>query len=104
MSNLKLRELSKPINCYIEICINNELDFTFKSSESTDNSSNINWKSFEKTAKYICLYEELQKKFLEVRVYKLFENNDKPQIVSIYKVDLYSLAIGPIHHSIELHS
>lgn len=25
-----------------------------------------------------------------------------PEVVSVYKVDYYTLAIGPIHHSIEL--
>ena len=44
----------------------------------------------------------MQKRFLEVRLHQ-FENKEyKSKIKSIYKVDLYTLAIGPVHHSIEL--
>ncbi len=44
----------------------------------------------------------MKKRFLEMRVHKFDSSVDQSMIVSIYRVDLYTLAIGPIHHSIEL--
>ena len=56
-------------------------------------------KNFEKSLRYKCKYEELNKKFLEIRLHKINEGKQdvKTQIISKYCVDLYTLAIGPIH-------
>jgi hypothetical protein len=63
-------------------------------------------KNFEKSFKYKCSYEDLKKKFFEMRLYKINEGKQavQNQIVSIYRVDLYTLAIGPVHQSIELNN
>lgn len=46
----------------------------------------------------------MQKKFLQVRLHQQLESKTgfESQIIGIYKVDLYTLAIGPVHHSIGL--
>jgi hypothetical protein len=46
----------------------------------------------------------MQKRFLEIRLHELIELKQeiKSKVISNYKVDLYTLAIGPIHHSIGL--
>ena len=48
------------------------------------------------------MYEDLKKKFLEIRLYIMGYKSKNPEVISIYRVDFYTLAIGPIHHSIEL--
>lgn len=68
INNLRLREIVKNIDCFIEISINNEPDYTFRTNESTEKTSNINWKTFEKNLKYKCIYEEMSRRFLEIRV------------------------------------
>ena len=63
-------------------------------------------KNFEKNLRYKCKYEDLNKKFFEIRLHKINEGKQdvKTQVISKYCVDLYTLAIGPIHQSIELNS
>ncbi len=91
------------MNCYLEIAVDNNPEFTFQTSESL-NQNNVHWKNFEKTFKYSCNYEELQKRFLEIRLMQVQERKQAIEgvVLAIYRVDLYTLAIGPIHSSIEL--
>ena len=42
------------------------------------------------------------KKFLEIRLHTSDKSGGKTEIKCVYRVDLYTLAIGPIHHTIEL--
>lgn len=44
----------------------------------------------------------MQKKFLEVKLHSFTKAAPNSEVISIYRVDLYTLAIGPVHHSIEL--
>lgn len=46
----------------------------------------------------------MQQKFLQVRLHQQTETRQgfESTPIGIYKVDLYTLAIGPIHHSISL--
>ena len=46
----------------------------------------------------------MQKKFLQVKLHQQCETKQgyESNVIGIYKVDLYTLAIGPIHHSIGL--
>ncbi|CDW81936.1 duf1765 domain containing protein [Stylonychia lemnae] len=98
---IKLRELAQSLNCYLEIQIDDDPELKFETSVSM-NSNNVQWKNFEKSFKYKCVYENLQKKFLEVRLMSFAKNKYESQVKSLYRVDLYTLAIGPVHHSIEL--
>jgi len=45
----------------------------------------------------------LQKQFLEIKIVQFDKDKEfKQEVRSVYKVDLYTLAIGPVHHSIEM--
>lgn len=46
----------------------------------------------------------MQKRYFEIRLHQLIEGKKEfeSKVISTYKVDLYTLAIGPIHHSIGL--
>ena len=63
-------------------------------------------KNFEKTFKYKCSYEALKNKYFEMRLHRINEGKKDyvSQIIAVYKVDLYTLAIGPVHQSIELNN
>lgn len=89
------------MNCFLEISINDEPAYTFRTAEAS-NCNNVFWRNFEKRFNYECLYEDLSKRFFEIRFHTFKNSNGHTDIKSIYKVDLYTLAIGPIHHSIEL--
>lgn len=63
-------------------------------------------KNFEKVFKYKCSYEDLKKKYFEMRLNKINEGKQavNSQVIANYRVDLYTLAIGPVHQSIELNN
>ena len=44
-------------------------------------------------------YEHMQSKFLEIRLHQQFEKKQGYESVvkAIYRVDIYTLSIGPIH-------
>jgi hypothetical protein len=49
------------------------------------------------------MYEDLQKKFIEIKIIQFEKDKEfNTKVKSVYKVDLYTLAIGPVHHSIEM--
>jgi hypothetical protein len=56
--------------------------------------------NFERNFIYGCKYEDLSKRFFELRLHEV--KKDRTEVKAIYRVDLYTLSIGPIHHSIEL--
>ncbi len=45
---------------------------------------------------------QLKNSQLTVNLYKIVQGPSEKQLFSIYKVDLLAVAIGPIHHSIDL--
>lgn len=56
-------------------------------------------KNFEKSFKYKCSYEDLKKKYFEMRLHRINEGKQdvRTQVIAMYRVDLYTLAIGPVH-------
>lgn len=45
---------------------------------------------------------ELKTQNLTISLYKIIAGHIEKQLFSVYKVDLLTMAIGPIHHSIDL--
>jgi hypothetical protein len=45
---------------------------------------------------------QLKSSQLTINLYKIVSGPSEKQLFSVYKVDLLTVAIGPIHHSIDL--
>lgn len=60
--------------------------------------------SFDQTFnfKHTASVRELRKQALCIRLVAKKSKSTEPQLVSIYRVDLFTLAIGPVHHAIDL--